>query len=419
MNIGFAELNVLGAMMLDPDMIDPVKAVLTEEDFATGPNRQIWRAIHTLRDRDIPVDVLAVRDAVSSEAAKALVGEHARNTYAPQNAVLYANLVRGESIKRETLRYLQETVKTAGNLEASEIIADVQSKLETFMHKGSGKASSFAEAYTAALDMIDEAGTTSGPVGVPTGLHPLDDRTGGLQAPRLVVVAARPSIGKTALVNQITLQAAAKGHGVGVCSLEMGEAELAIRAMANRYQVNGTALAFGNDSEIKALMERIPDNPVKDLPIWIDADSYNLSAITARIAEWKRKHNIGLAVVDHIGLVEVDGQHSANDRLGAVSRALKKLAKQLQIPVIAVSQLNRNVEKEKRWPTLADLRDSGSIEQDADIAIFLHADAETEGDRLIPMHIGLLKNRVGRKGWLRERFVFNGPTQTFYVEGRW
>lgn len=416
-NIGFAELNVLGSMMLDPDMIDPVKAVLTEADFAAGPNREIWRAIHSLRDRDIPVDVLSVLDAVRGEPGRTLVSNYVRNTYAPQNAVLYAELVRSEAIKRETLRYLQETIKGAGNREAAEIIGDVQAKLESLMHRGTGKSKSFAEAFTAALEAIDEAGATSGPVGVPTGLYPLDDRIGGLQAPRLVVIAARPSIGKTALVNQITLHAAAQGHGVGVCSLEMGEAELAIRAMANRYQVNGTALAFGNDAEITALMHKIPGNPVKDLPIWIDADSYSLPAITARISEWKRRHNIGLAVVDHIGLVEVDGQRSANDRIGAVSRALKKTAKQLQIPVIAVSQLNRSVEKEKRYPTLADLRDSGSIEQDADIAIFLHA--ESEGDRLIPMHLGLLKNRSGRKGWLREKFIFNGPTQTFYVEGRW
>lgn len=418
-NTNFAEANVLGAMVLDSSAIHRVKGIVSESDFATSYNREIWRTILALEEKSIPVDILSVMGNLSGDMCKSLIGDYVRSTYAPTNAELYAELIRDASIKRETLRFLKATIEGSGNLDSVEIISEVQSKLESLIHRSSGKGTAFSEAFSAALSAIDQASITTGPTGVPTGLFPIDDRIGGLQAPRLVIVAARPSIGKTALVNQIGLHAAEQGFGVGVCSLEMGEPELAIRSMANRYQVNGSALAFGNETEIALLLKKIPEKPIADLPIWIDSETFNLPEITARITEWKRNHHIKLAVVDHIGLVEVDGNHSANDRLGIISRALKKLAKRLEIPVIAVSQLNRNVEKEKRWPTLADLRDSGSIEQDADIAVFLHADAESEGERLVPMHLGLLKNRVGCKGWLREKFIFNGPTQTFYVEGRW
>jgi len=148
------------------------------------------------------------------------------------------------------------------------------------------------------------------------------------------------------------------------------------------------------------------------LPIHLDTDTYTLGGIVARLAEWKNQHGIKLGIVDHLGLIEGGDSKSRNDWLGQVSRRLKKAAKQLNMPILAISQLNRQVEQTKRRPVLADLRDSGNIEQDADACIFLHVEANTEdGANGSPIEIGLLKNRMGRKGWLSERFAFDGRSQ--------
>ncbi len=413
----FAERNVLGAIgIVGASAYHRVAGLVSESDFSDSNHRTMFRAIQSLVKEGDPVDLGTLTLALSGDHST-ILKEFVNSTMAPANAELYAKVIREGSQKRQVMKILGEAMSADDQKTSLELTTEVASKLESVMHQQSGEAESFAQAYGAAIEAIDNASAGTGFVGVPTGLKSIDNRIGGLQAPRLIVVAARPSIGKTALVNQIALYAASQNYPVGICSLEMGSAELVIRAMANRYKLNGSALSFGSEEEIQKLTDQAAKNPISNLPIWIDAETFSLNAITARITEWKRNHDIKLAVVDHIGLVEVDGAHSVNERLGLISRALKKLAKRLNIPVIAVSQLNRNVEKEKRWPMLSDLRDSGSIEQDADICLFLHADAGTEGASLIPMHMGLLKNRVGRRGWLNDRFVFNGSTQTFYVEG--
>jgi replicative DNA helicase len=290
------------------------------------------------------------------------------------------------------------------------------SRLESVTATNSGGSLSFSEAFAKALEYIDdsaEAKRKGGVVGVPTGLPEIDARTGGLQQRRLIILAARPSIGKTMLANQIALMAASKGFPVGICSLEMGAEELTIRAMANRYRLNASALSFGDEGELTKLSRAIGDKSIADLPIHLDTDTTSLGGIQARLSEWKRQHDISLGIVDHIGLVEGGDNKSRNDWLGTVSRTLKVTAKRLNIPILAVSQLNRTVEKEKRRPVLSDLRDSGNVEQDCDIALFLHVEPDAvPGVNGTPMEIGLLKNRMGRRGWINERFAFDGRTQT-------
>ncbi len=413
------ERAVIGGLMVDQNAYSKVSGMLLECDFSAGLNQAIYRVIASQVEEGKPADPVTVGEVFGDISSVARIAASVVSTV---NIEHYAGIVREKSQKRRFKTILQETLENGGQSGLNESIADIQTKLEALVQRTTGVGKNFTEVIKAGIDTIERASiamSTDGIVGVPTGFQSVDGRVGGLQAPRLIVVAARPSIGKTALVNQVALHAAEHEHGVGICSLEMGEDELAIRALANRYQVNGSALAFGHEEEISAVSQKMADKPIHHYPLWIDADTFGLGGVIARITEWKRKHDIKLAVVDHIGLIEVDGATSANDRLGKISRALKKLAKRLNIPVIAVSQLNRSVEKEKRWPTLADLRDSGSIEQDADICMFLHADAQVETETNIPMHIGLLKNRVGRKGWLRERFIFNGRTQTFFEDGQW
>ena len=219
-------------------------------------------------------------------------------------------------------------------------------------------------------------------------------------------------MGKTAFVQQTILHAASKGYPVGVCSLEMNAGELGIRSYANQLQVNGTALGFGDKKTIDEYSDKLANHPMTKYKIWVDTDTYDLGSIVSRAHEWKHRHGIRMFVVDHIGLVEGSEGERRDQKVGDVTRALKKLSKKLAIPVVAVCQLNRAMEKEKRKPQLSDLRDSGNIEQDCDVALFLHSDEESQDGKL-NMQIGALKTRYGRKGWLPNNIVFDGRVQKF------
>jgi replicative DNA helicase len=194
--------------------------------------------------------------------------------------------------------------------------------------------------------------------------------------------------------------------------LEMTSEEMGIRAMAHTYQVNMSALSRGDGETLKELGGKTAQNPMDDLPIYIDDSTFGLSGILARMAEWKRKHDIGLVILDHIGLVEAPGD-SDNVRISKISKALKRAAKRLDVGMMVLSQLNRAMERENRKPQLSDLRDSGSLEQDCDAALFIHADLQSADAKTTLCTMGLLKNRMGRKGWIPAEFEFDGAKQTF------
>jgi len=189
-----------------------------------------------------------------------------------------------------------------------------------------------------------------------------------------------------------------------------------LRTLAVSAGLNAAALARGSSEDYERLQQAVTENrltPIRALPIFWDFDSFSLGAIVARITAGRRSERIDFAVVDHIGLIEADGFRTRTEQLGAVSRTLKKLAKRLGIPIVAVSQLSRASEKDARPPQLSDLRDSGNLEQDADVVLMLHATTEPDEAGRIELDIGLLKCRDGMKGWLPCKFQFDGRTQRF------
>ena len=226
------------------------------------------------------------------------------------------------------------------------------------------------------------------------------------------IAAGRPGVGKSALKLQIAIGAALQGRGVGIVSLEMGDAEIGFRALANAVRVNGTALSRGDPEESDRLKRHVGGEELRrlrDAPLWFDFNAATLPEVVSRITAWCRTRKIVLAIVDHIGLIDASGYTTRNDQLGAISRALKRLAMRLSIPILALSQLNRAVERDGRRPTLADLRDSGNLEQDADVVLMLHARDEAG----VEVDVGILKNRSGPKGWLRNSLRFSGREQRF------
>jgi len=417
-----AEQSLIGGLLLNNRAWHDLADRLTEEDFYTRDHRLIYRAIGELLRQGQPADFVTVsehlrqRGLLDDAGGVAYLGTLCADTPSASNAKAYAAIVRERALQRGLVAAGQDIAEMGyapGEREPDSLLDEAQARIGRIVRTRQARAHSFAEIIDLADRAISEAtrrreaGIDGG---VPSGIPVLDAMTGGWQPNNLVVIAGRPGLGKTAFLNQIAVHAARRGHAGLILSLEMGPETLGIRAMASAAAVNVSALIRGHREPHEAAAQKAVE--LAALPLHVDTDTYSLGGICTQIAEYRRSHAIQWAAIDHIGLIETRGFSTRNEQIGAITRSLKKMAKRLQIPIIALSQLSRGVEKERRRPTLADLRDSGNIEQDADACLFLHSDAE---ERLAKVHVelGLLKNRGGRKGWLPRQVLFNGATQTF------
>lgn len=417
-----SEAALLGALMLDNSAWERVAASLSAEAFSRREHSLIFEAIATRAAAGKSFDAVTVsewlerRNELTAAGGLSYLGGLVKDTPSAANIDAYAELVRERHRARRAVEALTAASKQLlEGSEASEVLAEVQGELESLSH-APGTDLAFPELLQcgmAAIAEAEERARTGGSVGIRTGLPEVDRKTGGLRGPRLWCIAGRPSLGKTALANQIALSAAHRGFKVGICSLEMSEEELALRALAYKLQLNMAAMSQADSRTLSLMKERLPGTQLGNYGIWTDTQTFALDGIVSRITAWRRRHGIDFAVVDHIGLVEVRARASSNrnEELGLVSRTLKKLCKRLAIPIVAVSQLNREVEKLGRRPRLSDLRDSGNVEQDIDVGLFIHSDQD--GGSEIPVEFGLLKNRMGRRGWLEAEFIFDGRVQTF------
>lgn len=414
-----AERALLGAMMLDRDAVWRVRGMVSAEDFHNPAHGAAYEVICRQADEGGDTDSITVHEAASRAGQKVPemheLGAMAREGSSIASAPSYAQVVRARARCRQAIVAVAE-VRPRLDSGDSDAIAEVQARLEGLSHT-TGGYKTFSQVLREGLKSIETAMDRrfNGIIGCPTGLAALDDMTGGWHGPKLIILAGRPSLGKTALAMQGARAAAAAGKPVGIMSLEMGADELAIRAMAAEYRLNGSALAFGDEQSIADLQVHAQRRNIKDLPIFVDEDTFSVGGIIARLTEWHRKHGIKLAIIDHLQLIDthLGGGRSRNDALGEVTRALKLTAKRLDMPIILLSQLTRANEKENRQPRLSDLRDSGNIEQDADIVLAMHGqlDAPDEGRREVSL--GFLKHRGGRVGWLPRAMHFNGPHQVF------
>lgn len=419
-----AEQSVIGALLIDADAWHNLRG-LAERHFYRYDHQLIFRAIAKLRADDKPTDTVTVAEALESaghlDRAGGLpyIASLAEHTPSAANVTAYAEIVMERALSRFAMVALDDGQQLLrSGRKASDVLPDIQSRFESLMRGAVGESLNFAQVIERGLERATLAfrqRKLRGLAGAPTGIHRIDEDTGGLHGPRLWIVAGRPGLGKTALTLQWVLVAATQGHPVGVISLEMGADEIALRAVANRFRLCATGMALGDAEHHESLKQVAAAGRLsefKRLPIHLDTDTLTLPGIISRVTEWRRVHKIAFAVVDHIGLIEgaPGAFNTRTEQLGQISRSLKNLAKRLGVPIIAVSQLNRSVEKERRRPVLADLRDSGNLEQDADIVLMLH-----NSDDGPDIELGLLKNRAGAKGWLPGAVRFDGRTQRFTV----
>lgn len=390
-----AESSVLGGLLLDNAAWDRVGDLLNDSDFYRYEHRLIYSAMTTLINASKAADVITVYEQLQnlgkSEEVGGLSYLNSLAQYVPSasNIRRYAEIVRERAILRKLVSVSDEIATNAFNTQGrpvATIVDEAEQKIFNIGEEGSRMKQGFQSMDTLVVDLLDRvqemADNPNDITGVPTGFYDLDRMTSGFQAGDLVVLAARPSMGKTALAINIAEHVALnEGLPVAVFSMEMGAAQLAVRVVGSIGRIDQTHLRTGklSDEEWPRLTEAI--EKLRTVSLHIDESAgLNSSELRANARRLARKcGKLGLIVVDYLQLMSGsggggNGENRATE-LGEISRGLKMLAKELQCPVIALSQLNRSVEtRTDKRPMMSDLRESGAIEQDADIIMFIYRD---------------------------------------------
>jgi replicative DNA helicase len=421
-----AESSVLGGLLLDNQAWDRVNDLLVENDFYRHEHKLIFSAIGTLVNGSKPADVITVFEHLQnqgkSEGMGGLAYLNSLAQYVPSasNIRRYAEIVRERAILRKLVTASDEIATNAFNPQGravDKILDEAEQKIFHIGEEGSRMKQGFQSMDTLVVELMDRvqemADNPNDITGVPTGFYDLDRMTSGLQAGDLVVLAARPSMGKTALAVNIAEHVALNEElPVAIFSMEMGASQLAVRVVGSIGRIDQGHLRTGklSDEEWPRLADAI--DRLKTVSLHIDETpgltTSELRANARRLARQCGK--LGLIVVDYLQLMtgSTTGGDNRATELGEISRGLKMLAKELQCPVIALSQLNRSVEQrtDKR-PMMSDLRESGAIEQDADIIMFIYRDdyynKESKEPGIAEIIIG--KQRNGPTGTVRLTFL--------------
>ena len=413
-----AEQSVLGGMLLSKDAIADVVEVLRGHDFYRPAHELVFEAILDLYGRGEPADAVTVSAELQKRGELGRVGGapylHTLLQSVPTaaNAGYYARILRDTAILRRLIEAGTRIVQLGYNADgdADDIVDAAQAAVyEVTDKRTSDDYVPLSEIMESALDEIEAIGSRGGEmVGVPTGFTDLDDLTNGLHPGQMIVVAARPAVGKSTLGLDVARSAAIK-HNLATCifSLEMGRTEITMRLLSAEARVALHHMRTGKltDDDWTKLARRMGE--VSNAPLFID-DSPNMSMmeIRAKARRLKQRHDLKLIIIDYLQLMQSGKRvESRQQEVSEFSRALKLLAKELEVPVIAISQLNRGPEQRTdKKPMMSDLRESGSIEQDADMVILLHREElyERESPRAGEADFIVAKHR-------------NGPTATITV----
>ena len=413
-----AEQCVLGGMLLSKDAISDVIEVIRPTDHYRPAHQLIHEAILDLYGRGEPADAITVANELARRGEIARVGGapylHTLIASVPTaaNASYYARIVRERAVLRRLVEAGTRIVQFgyAGDADADELVDRAQAEVYAVTDRRTSEDyHSLSEIMPGALDEIEAIGSHGGVMtGVPTGFSDLDALTNGLHPGQMIVIAARPAVGKSTLALDFARAAAIKNSmATVVFSLEMGRNEITMRLLSAEARVPMHTMRTGqmNDDDWSRLARRMSE--VADAPLFID-DSPNMSLmeIRAKCRRLKQRHDLKFVIIDYLQLMSSPKRtESRQQEVSEMSRSLKLLAKELEVPVIALSQLNRGPEQRTdKKPLLSDLRESGSIEQDADVVILLHREDayERESPRAGEADLIVAKHR-------------NGPTATVTV----
>lgn len=419
-----AEQALLGGLMLNAQAWDKIADVIVGEDFYRKDHRVIFAAIATLVEAGSPCDVVTVSEHLDGRGELEQAGglEYlatlANETAGAANARAYAKIIRETSTLRALINAGNEisgSAFTSGERNAAQIVDEAERLVFDIAEKGSRGRRGFKslkQILPEAVDRIDLLHQSEGSItGISSGYHEFDKLTAGLQAGELIIIAGRPSMGKTTLALNIG-ENAAIGSKVptAIFSMEMPSQQLAFRMISSLGRVDQTHLRTGNFPDEDWSRINTAVQLMSEAPIFIDdTPSLSPTEIRARARRLHREHGLGLIIIDYLQLMQVEGsKENRATEISEISRSLKALAKELEVPVIALSQLNRSVEQrtDKR-PVMSDLRESGAIEQDADLIIFIYREEVYNQDtpRKGIADIAIAKQRNGPIGDFPLTFV--------------
>jgi len=431
-----AERSLIGALLIDKDAISEVADILTPDDFYSNVNGIIYDSILTLYEKRQPTDIVNLTNILEEKKQLDVIGgrtyliELAENTITSANSVSYAKIIS----KKATLRRLISTSAEINELAYSEE-EDIETVLDQAEYKLFGVAKNINQdsfvplksILNESFERIDNLSQNRDQIrGVPSGFDDLDRLLAGFQKSDLVIIAARPSVGKTAFALDILRNAAIKGKSkIALFSLEMSKEQLTDRMISSESRVDLWKIRTGHlsDDQNNNDFEKIglAINKLSDADIFIDdSGSINVMQIRTKCRRLKTESGLDMVIIDYMQLIQDNGSDNRNQEVSLISRSLKALAKELDVPIIALSQLSRAVELSKpAIPKLAHLRESGSIEQDADVVLFIYrkaADRNYRPEEISPdeknvAEIHIAKHRNGACGEIK--LYFDGTTTSF------
>lgn len=417
-----AEQAVLGAIFLEPQSIATATEVLMPDDFYRASHQRIYEAMVNLSEKGEPIDLVTVTTALSNMKTLDEIGgvsylsDLANSVPTAANIEYYTKIVEEKSI-------LRRLIKTATNIVASgfsdegeveTVLNDAEkSILEVAQRKDSGRFKNIKDVLIEVYDNIEQLHHHDEEVtGVPTGFRDLDGMTSGFQRNDLIIIAARPSVGKTAFALNIAQNVATHtGENVAIFSLEMGAEQLVMRMLCAEGNINAQSLRTGHLETEDWGKLTMAMGSLSNAGIFIDdTPGIRVNEIRSKCRRLKQEHGLGMILIDYLQLIQGDGSSKENrqQEVSEISRALKGLARELSVPLIALSQLSRGVEsRQDKRPMMSDIRESGSIEQDADIVGFLYRDDyyEQDSERQNIIEIILAKQRNGPVGTVELAFV--------------
>ncbi|MEK7163297.1 MAG: replicative DNA helicase [Patescibacteria group bacterium] len=425
-----AEQALIGSVMLRPEAIHDVSDVVREDDFYADKHRTIWRACLELISKAEPIDLLSLSTKLKDKSELDRIGgssylsELVSLVPSASNVRHYATIVQKKSMMRRLIEAGEHisamSFSEEGDLE--EIIDNAEKRLFDVTNSvGTHKFVELKDTLHEAWEQIEKLHSSQDELrGVPTGFKTLDNKLSGLQKSDLIILAARPSMGKTSLALDIARQAAVK-HRIptAIFSLEMSAQQLVQRMLAAESRIDAWKLRTGKGLKMEELSTHLRDamGVLSQAPIYVDDQPGNtilkMRAVARRL---KAEKNLGLIIVDYLQLMtptQSRGSDNLVQQITEISRSLKNLARDLDVPVLALSQLSRAVENRGGKPRLSDLRDSGSIEQDADVVMFIHREKDESGEQAKSRDTTILieKHRNGPTGEVK--LVFDSSKSTF------
>ncbi len=418
-----AELATLGALLIDPNALGVVLRHLRAEDFYKISHQKIFGAIIDLFNKGEALDILTLTEALKASGeldvagGAAYVARLTSEVPTSANVEYYAKIVRGNSIRRHLLLIAQNIVASAhdDSMESREVIEEAEKQIfELTDRQQTGAIKGAGEIINRTIEVIEKLYNTKNHyTGIPGGFPDLDNMTSGFQKSEFIVIGARPSVGKTAFALSLAANMAIKNKiPVGFFTLEMSDVALMQRLVSSEANIDSTALRTGimRSADFKSLTDAA--GRIYEAPLWID-DTPNIKLLDLRALarRMKSQRDIQILFIDYIGLIQPEskGNVPRHEQVAEISRSLKALARELDIPVVCLSQVGRQTEG--KAPNLADLRESGSIEQDADVVLFLHRDRGTErngeqdASNNIETELIIAKQRNGPVGTVKIAFI--------------